>query len=431
MQKVRRVAAFLFSLFLRVACFVCVIGISWICVILAKQPNARLWLDPAFMKAWLRVGEGMRLVGANYLEPGAVTPEKLAVRALAGVGGGLDRYSAYLPVPEFEEFNQRNDQTYTGIGAEFQILDGRVVIVRVHPGGGAVESGVNPGDRILKIEGVETDSSSAEKVAACLRGEEGKGVNLELWRVGTGVFARRVMFRKTRVPSVDDIRVLDDGTTGYLRIVEFKRHTAAEVAAALEELKARGVRRTVLDLRDNPGGTIEAAVDIVGLFCPKGTVAVTLRGRGGKEQARYVTKYEPIEPRLPLAVLVNRVTASSAEIVSGALQDLKRAVVVGEATRGKHVAQTVHELSGGDALRVTTARYTLPSGRSIEGGGVRPDVEQAADWRERRLVRLGAIFREAGAAAEFSRLHGGPPPEDVQLLAAIDVLSVFGAGNVR
>jgi carboxyl-terminal processing protease len=431
MKNIRRIATLLLSFSIRAVCIALVAGISWVGVKLARHPEARLWLQPEFVKAWLRVGEGMRLATTYYLLPDAVTPEKLAERALAGVGSGLDNYSTYLPAAAYEDYNEKNDQADTGIGAELQTLGGWPVVVHIHPGSGAAEAGVRPGDRVLKIAGAETSNTSLPKASPRLHGAEGGSVELEFWRAGTGAFTRRVAFRKTRVPSVEDVHVLADGVTGYLRIVEFKRHTVPEISAALAELRKHGARRVVLDLRDNPGGGIDAAVDTVGLFCPKGSLVATLRGRNGNEKASYVTKNDPVEPRLPLVLLVNPVTASSAEIVSGALQDLKRAVVVGESTRGKHVAQTIYELSGGDGLKLTTARYTLPSGRSVEGDGVRPDVEQISDRRELRLVRLAGTFRDAGLATEFARLYGGPPPEDAQLAVALETLALRGVARGR
>ena len=423
-DRPRSLAAALRSIAFRAPLLLLIYAVAWAGVKLWRHPDMRLWLKPDFVKAWLRVGEGMRLASAYYLEPDAVAPGKLAERALAGVGSGLDRYSAYLPTAKYEDFNEKNEQTDTSIGAELQMLGGYPVVVRVLPSGGAEEVGVRTGDRVLKIAGAAIGASSLSNVRPRLRGVEGNGVDLEFWRAGTGAFTRRVVFRKTRVPTVEDVSVLNDGVTGYLRVVEFKRHTASEISSALKELKGRGARRVVLDLRDNPGGGIEAAVDTVGLFTTKGSLVATLRGRKGHTKASYSTKSKPIEPHLPLVLLVNPSTASSAEIVSGALQDLKRAVVVGEATRGKYVAQTIYELSGGDGIKLTTASYTLPSGRSVQNNGVRPDVEQVADWRDRRLARLANTFREAGLTEEFARLHDGQMPVDTQLALALEVFAV-------
>jgi carboxyl-terminal processing protease len=391
---------------------------------MAAHPETRVWFDPGFWKAWLRVGHAMRLASTHYLDPAAASREKITQSALTGIGSSLDKYSAYLPPADYDDFNLRNNQTRTGIGAGLQIFAGYPVIANVLHGGGAEEAGLKPGDRLLKAGDTRLNATTAAAAAALLRGDEGANVVLEIWRDGEGTLTRHVPFRRFHVPSVEGTRLLDK-RTGYFRINEFKRHTAGETAVALATLTLRGATRLVLDLRGNPGGNIEAAVDAAGLFLPLGTVVSTLQGRDGSAATRHVTKHPPTAPRIAVAILVDHTTASSAEILSGALQDLRRAVVVGEATRGKHVAQTIYELGGGDALRLTTARYTLPGGRSTQHTGVVPDVHQSLDWRTRQLVRLGTAWRAMGLEREFVRLHGAPPPEDLQLTAAIDTLNAL------
>ncbi|MDR1818228.1 MAG: S41 family peptidase [Puniceicoccales bacterium] len=390
------------------------------------RPEARLWLSPDFWREWLRVGEVMRRAAAHYYEPADAVPARLAQGALTGAAARLDKYSAYLPPERLEEMNDRSEQTYTGLGFGWETLDHAPVVVRVFKGGGAAEAGLRPGDALLSVDGVALDAFDREGIQRAMRGEAGTSALLRVRRDGEPApLELRVKRRRVRTQTVTDARVLAGGT-GYLRVTNFENHTAEEVGEALDAFAKEGAGAVVLDLRGNPGGVISTAVRVVGLFCPKGTVVTTSRGRHSENERRYATDGDPRAPELPLAVLVDGESASAAELVSGALQDLRRAVVVGERTYGKGVVQTIFPLSGKDALRLTTARYFLPGGRCVQGTGVTPDIAQPLDARSRGLLALARAWREAGRAdAAFARCYGVAPPPDPQLAAALDVLALL------
>ncbi|MDR1497809.1 MAG: S41 family peptidase [Puniceicoccales bacterium] len=392
---------------------------AYMVAILATSPESRLWFQPSFIHAWLRVARAMSFTHVNYVTKDDVSHEKLAARAIAGAVSGLDKYSEYLPPADYESFEQRLRQTYVGIGVSWRALDGECVILSVSPGSGAAEGGVKAGDRVIKVNG-EATTVAQNNFWHLVQGAEGTSAVLEILREGSPEpLLLRVERRRTHLPTVVGTCVLN-GATGYLRVTRFERHTAEEISAAVNLLVKKGIRRLVIDFRDNPGGQLLAAVRTVGLFCPRGTLVTTLEERSGAK--KHTTTDAPIAPALPLAVLVNRNSASASEIVSGALQDLRRAIVVGERTLGKGVAQTVFRLKEGDGLRLTTARYTLPSGRSIQDNGVSPDIHQPLTARAAELLSIATAWRELDADHAFFRRHGTPPPEDIQLAAAVDAL---------
>ncbi|MDR2862919.1 MAG: S41 family peptidase [Puniceicoccales bacterium] len=389
------------------------------------DPAFRGWFSPDFLAAWMRVGHAMRITGAYYVDADAVSQDKLAVRTLENIPSGLDPYSEYFATEAYDEFQQQTSQTFVGIGVSLQIVDGLPAILRVHPGSAAAAGGLQPGDRLLKAGGVSLAGLNIEAVITHVRGAAGTKVELELWRRSAKApFTQEVERRKSIMPTVSEKRMLDDDT-GYLRITQFGSRTAGEIQDALNALTGTGAKRLVLDLRNNPGGLISAAVDTVALFCPKDTVVTTSRGRQRADNHVYRTSKAPCALNLPLAVLVNRDSASASEIVSGALQDLKRALIIGESTHGKGVVQTVYHLGNNDGLKITTARYLLPSGRSIQGVGVQPDIYQPMERQTRILLNLADIWRDMGWADEFALRYGHPPPEDTQLAAARDALSAF------
>jgi carboxyl-terminal processing protease len=397
-------------------------GVTFVVAKLITEPASRVWFYPGFLRAWLNVGEGMTLATTYYVEADAVSPEKLAARALAGVPAKLDSYSAYLPPQEYDTLKQRTQQTYVGIGILWRQIDGYPVVLRLLPDGSSPANGLQPGDRISTIDGADIFMCSTEVINTHFLGKEGEVANVTVYREGqVAPLFLKVVRRRIRMSSVVEKRLIGEDT-GYLRVSVFENRTAEEISAAIESLTSNGAKRLVLDLRDNPGGLVSAAVDTVGLFCPKGTVAATLQGRIRSENVRYETRTEPRASKMPIAVLVNWDSASAAEIVAGALQDMNRAAIVGERTRGKGVVQTIFPLSNEDALKITTAHYVLPSGRSIQGSGVQPDIYQPLDRQTQSLLAVASAWAELGEPQEFERRYAHLPPEDSQLAAAMEVL---------
>ncbi|MDR2844970.1 MAG: S41 family peptidase [Puniceicoccales bacterium] len=406
-------------------CLTCGLG-AYIIPQIIYEPATRVWFHPAFLSAWLRVGQAMRITSAHYVDPAAVTPEKLASRALASLPADLDPYSEYLPPKAYDDFQQQTNQTYLGIGVTLQLLDGRPTIIRILPGSAAAESGLEPGDSLTHADDAPLEPLDLATASNRIKGPAGTAVSLRLLRPGHAApLTRSVVRRKTTLPTLADKRLLPQHTA-YLRVTQFESRTAEEISAALAELTQAGAQRLVLDLRDNPGGLVSAAVDTVALFCPPNTTVTTASSRHSTSDRAYRTAAATVSfQQIPIAILVNRDTASASEIVSGALQDHKRALIVGDRTHGKGVVQTIYPLDATDGLKITTARYLLPSGRSIQGAGVQPDIFQPMDRRTRILQTLADTWRDLGREGEYTRRYGRPPPEDTQLNAALDALNAL------
>lgn len=394
---------------------------------LCARPEFRAFFSPAFLAEWFRVGEVMRIASTRYVDADKVTFEKLGRAADTGAVEGLDRYSEFLDTPAFVEQNRRTEQILTGIGISLQTVDGLVTIRKVFEGGGAEVAGLKPGDRIVGADGRDLTADIGDPTAS-LRGEEGTTVKLRIVRRGVPApFELSAVRRAMTVPTVSEIRMLPDGVTGYLFPEHFERRTAVEVGDAIRKLTARGARRFVLDLRGNPGGLVDSAVDIVGLFVPGRSLVVSLVGRTEDVSEKYVTRSAPAFPTVPLVVLVDGNSASSSEIVAGALKDYGRAVIVGSNTYGKGIVQSVYHLDDKTGLKLTTARYTLPKGSSIHGKGVTPDirVEESPEHRSRRFVEEGLVTLAGGPVA-FEKRFGYAPAEDEALTIA---MNLFASGT--
>jgi len=322
------------------------------------------------------------------------------------VGALGDPYAAYYPPDAFAELTASAAGRYTGIGVEVEPgPDGMPVVVQVFPGSPAASApyagappgaprGLQAGDRLVAVDGRPVRGLPLAEVAARIVGPSGTRVRVEVARG-----ARLLTFTLVRRPVVIVTvtwRMLPGGI-GYLGVHAFNQETPAEVGAALARLRGQGMRALVLDLRDNPGGVLDAAVATARYFLPPGVVVV-LRGRAGS-QAYVLRSTEPV--RVPMAVLVNRFTASAAEVLAGAIQDDGVAPLVGQRTFGKGVVQRVFPLAAGGGLRLTVARYETPKGRDLNGRGLTPDV---------------AAPPPATAAAY------GDPRTDPQLAAALALL---------
>jgi carboxyl-terminal processing protease len=289
----------------------------------------------------------------------------------------------------------------------------------------AAQAGIESGDQILKINGVSTDKLGLQDAVDVLRGEPGKKVSLTILRPSTKEIKEYALERKEiKVQSVKGTCLLDPDLTGpfkvgYVRIVQFNEPTADEFGKALDSLQKQGMQALVLDLRNNPGGLLNSAVDILGQFLPPNTKVVSTQGRVSSQKHDYSTPNGVKErPRFPLVVLVNEGSASGSEIVAGALKDLHRAIVVGETTFGKGSVQNVMQLPDGSALRFTTAKYYTPSKVVIQGNGVEPNILVPLTPDQDRAV---AVLRNNDKIqpAEATRIVKA---KDVQMMRAIDAL---------
>ncbi len=306
-----------------------------------------------------------REINMFYVDP--VDPDALLADAAEGMTSQLDPYTEYLPEEEMEDFEVLTTGKYAGIGAIIRQKGDWVVIAQPYRGFPADKAGLQVGDRIVEIAGKDARGMTTQDVSGLLRGDPGTSIKLTVEKFFTGQTVPLSIRRERIVISgISYYGFFEDGI-GYIRHLDFTEDCAADMRKALNELRKEGeLRGLVIDLRDNGGGILQEAVKILSLFVPKGTEVVSMRGRVKEMDAVFKTESEPVEPSLPIAVLVNSQSASAAEIVAGALQDLDRAVLIGQRTFGKGLVQTPRPLGYNSYLKITTAKYYIPSGRCIQ-----------------------------------------------------------------
>ena len=287
---------------------------------------------------------------------------------------GLDPYTVYVPEEEQENFQMMIKGVYGGIGAVIYKPDvnGNVIINEPYAGSPAVKHGLVCGDEIVAIDGVSTHGMTSADASEKMRGKPGTTVTLrtkklhagETWAAGEEVDVP-IVRERILMPAIEYVGMLDD-ETGYILQSKFTDGVGQAVRDAYYQLKAKGMKRLVLDLRSNGGGLLNEAVNIVSLFVPKGSVVVSQKGKSVGSNMTYKTTTDPVDLKIPIIVLVDSASASASEIVSGALQDLDRATIIGTRTYGKGLVQSIRPLPYNGQLKVTTAKYYTPSGRCVQ-----------------------------------------------------------------
>lgn len=352
-----------------------------------------------------------------------VNAEKMIQTGVEGMLSLTDPYTEYYPEEEVSSLKEMTTGKYGGIGAVIRYYEAkdRIAVVEPTEGMPAAEAGVKAGDIILSVGGKEMvrgdmkPQEFSSKVSEALRGEPGTSFVLKVLRPlknDSTVMEFKITRKNIRTNPVPYYGMVKD-SIGYLALSSFTENSAKDFKKAFIELKQKGAKSLIIDLRDNGGGSLSEAVDIVNLYVPKGQEIVVTKGKVRQAQGSYKTQNEPVDTQIPLAVLVNGATASASEIVSGSLQDLDRAVVIGSRTFGKGLVQTIRPLPYNGTLKVTTSKYYIPSGRCIQaidyakknadgsvartpdslttvfhtaagrevrdGGGIRPDIEVKGD----------------------------------------------------
>lgn len=379
----------------------------------------------------------------SYVE--SVKPKELVYGAIKGMLNTLDAHSAFMPPDVYKEVQVDTKGEFGGLGIHVGVRQGKLVVISPIEGTPADQAGIKPGDLILKVDDyLLTKETPLMDAINKMRGGVGSKVTLTIQR---GQEADPRVFPLTRetirIKSVKS-KMLETGI-GYVRVSQFQEQTAADLAKEVAQLRQSEMHSLILDLRNNPGGLLSSAVEITGQFLERGKVIVSVKGRNDKKEDHLSRNANPLKD-LPMIVLVNEGSASASEIVSGALQDWGRAVVVGMPTFGKGSVQTILPLSDGSALRLTTAKYYTPSGRSIQNKGVEPDifVEPGVVKGARTMVREKDLDRhlegeQNGSSPEALRLapavpevsdlpmadkgkEGDKEEEDIQLKKATDLL---------
>jgi carboxyl-terminal processing protease len=391
-----------------------------------------LWPDRETQRAAAQVREVMMLLNRHHVETEEVTGEKLAERAIKGMVGGLDAYSGFLDASSYRQLEEEMDSRFGGIGVQVEDVDGKITVVAPIAGTPGERAGILRGDVLVKVDDEDVRGWKLDRLIGRLRGKPGTPVAVTVERGADGDAApREVEFQLKRelikVESVRDVE-LRDGGIGYIRVVVFGERTGEEFKAAVTRLRDEGMRALVIDLRNNPGGLLTSAVEVVEPFFNRDELVVYTEGRDPKRRVELRAENAERALELPVAVLVNGGSASASEIVAGALKDTNRAVLVGEKTFGKGSVQTIYPVGKDAAVRVTTARYFTPGGAVIHEKGIRPDIRQVLTPEQEKAVFLHRLRPDVTDPKAFEERFGVPMAEDTQLAAAVAELNAQLAG---
>jgi len=337
----------------------------------------------------------LQLIRQDYVDDQRIGYRDLTYAALRGMLASLDPHSQFMEPQDFKALQDDTKGDFGGLGIVVSMREGVLTIVSPMEDTPGFKAGLLPGDQILKINGTSTEKLDISDAVSQLRGPVGEKVTLTILRPSTKEIRDFQVERAViKVRSVKGERLLDSAETGgyrigYVRLTQFNEPTAKELEAALDRLEGQGMQALVLDLRYNPGGLLNSAVDVCGLFLPPRQVVLTTEGRVASQRKVYRTPDSSRRrPEYPLAILINNGSASGSEIVAGALRDLHRAILVGETTFGKGSVQSVVQLPDGAGLRLTTAKYYTPSRQVIHEKGVTPGIRLPLSPREERDVLL-------------------------------------------
>jgi carboxyl-terminal processing protease len=369
--------------------------------------------------------KALELIRQDYVDENKTSYHDLVTAAMKGMLSSLDPHSQFMDPNDFRDMQDDTRSRFNGLGIEVSMKNGLPTVVTAMEDTPAAKAGIISGDQILRINGISTERMDLQDAINVLRGPAGAKVSLTLLRPSSKEIKEYTLQRaEIKIQSVKGEKLLAPELTGpfrigYIRLVQFNEPTAEELAKALDNLQKQGMQALILDLRNNPGGLLNSAVEVCGQFLPPNTKIVSTQGRVPSQQHDYATSAaSKPRPNFPMVLLINEGSASGAEIVAGALKDLRRAVLVGETTFGKGSVQNVLQLPDGSAVRFTTAKYYTPSRQVIQGNGVTPNI------------RVG-MTAEQERALYAMRNTGNIKPEDEtniiktkdpQMLRAIDAL---------
>ncbi len=306
----------------------------------------------------------LNAIETTYID--SVDSDTVVYSAVRGMLGTLDPHSSFFSPKEYAQMRERQEGRYYGIGVSIQAIDGDITAMQVFEQSPAYKKGIRRGDVLANVEGEDTKGWTVDQAMRKLRGQKGTEVGVGVRRRGYPEMIKFALVRdEVYIPTVPAYFMIDD-TTGYIRMQDFGENTDRDVRHALRDLSSKGMKRLLFDIRGNPGGPLDQAIKVSNEFLPKGKMIVYTRGRVPNSDQDYRATEDSEFTDIPIVALVNRNSASAAEIVSGALQDHDRAYLVGETTFGKALVQSVYRISGGAGLALTTAHYYTPSGRIIQ-----------------------------------------------------------------
>jgi carboxyl-terminal processing protease len=411
-----------------VVCLVCVLSLGGLCT----APPA-VALDRQAYKNLKLFNQVLDMVQKNYVEP--VEQKTLIQGAVNGMMKSLDPHSSFMTAEMYKELEVETRGSFGGIGIEITILKDVLTVVSPIEDTPAFQAGIKAGDQIIKIDGKSTKDINIMEAVSKLRGPKDTKVTLTIMRETLDKPTDIVITRSIiKIKSIK-ARMYED-RIGYIRIAAFQEKTVDDLRKALKDLDGptQSLKGLILDMRNNPGGLLNQAVEISDVFLKSGVI-VSTKGKAKSLNHEFTARDNGDEPACPIAILVNEGTASAAEIVSGALQDNQRAIIVGTRTFGKGSVQTVIPLEDGSALKLTTAKYYTPSGRSIQAEGIAPDIviryQRPAQEKEGAEDRIRE--RDLKGHIKSPKENGQKPEEpakkekddltlDNQLKGAIDIL---------
>lgn len=332
-------------------------------------------------------------VNINYVDD--INSSKMIKTGVDAMLDGLDPYTEFVPESEIEDYRLHYVSTqYGGIGTGIFVRNNQIYVSEVFEGFPAQKAGIRPGDQLLKINDVDLNGKDNDQVSQLLKGAKGASVKLLIKRDNAEPFEKKLVRDEIKQPNVTYYGMVE-GNMGYIKLDKFLENSADEVTTALTNLKKNNPNGIILDLRSNGGGILQEAVKIVNLFVPKNVEVVSQKGKIKEKNFTYSTQNTPLEPNLPLVVLVNGRSASASEIVAGSLQDLDRAVIIGQRSYGKGLVQQTFSLPYSSLVKITIAKYYIPSGRCV----------QALDYTHRKDD--GSVVRVADSLMHEFKTHDG------------------------
>ena len=377
----------------------------------AKTPKTDYSQDIQIIRTYTDV---LKLVEDNYVEP--TDPKKLLYGSLRGLLSSLDPYSTFFTPEEFKEFTSETQGEFGGLGMEVTMENNKLLVVSPIEDTPAFKAGIKPGDWIIEIDGEPTDKMTLFQAVKKMRGKPGTKVTLTIFRKGIEKPFKVELVRDIiKVKSVKT-KELENGKIGYIRLTQFQENSAEEFEKALKSFKNK--EGIIIDLRNNPGGLLTSAVSIADMLLPKGKLIVYTQGRDPKNREEFYSQSEPVvDKKIPIAVIVNKGSASASEILTGALKDNNRAIIVGDTTFGKASVQTLIPLPDGSGVKLTVAHYYTPNGNLIMNKGITPDI----------IVKVSEEEEAERAKAEREAKMNGKEVEikDPQLEAAINAVKIL------